>query len=147
MKALSTATLVLASIIGQAMTAPNFYSVPVGRKGIYYSAAAYCKYETLDYWQCGAPCQYNTGLQNVKRIHNTARDTFAFTGYNSKDNEVVLSFRGTNGFDLANWISNIKVFMRAYPNSPIPGAEAHIGFHQAYDEVKDQVRLAVNSLL
>ena len=62
MKALSTAVLVLASLATLSLTAPNFYSVPVGTKGIYYSAAAYCKYETLDQWTCGAPCKYNSGL-------------------------------------------------------------------------------------
>jgi Lipase (class 3) len=146
MKALRTAALVLASLVGLALSAPNFYSSNVGKKGIYYSSAAYCKYETLDNWQCGAPCMYNTGLQNVKRIHNPARDSFAFAGWNSKDNEIVLSFRGTNGLDLENWISNIKVLMRVYPNSPITGAEVHTGFFQAYDEIKDKVRLAVNTL-
>jgi len=72
----------------------------------------------------------------VKRIHNAGRDTFGYAGWNSKAKEIVLAFRGTNGLDLENWISNIKVFMRTYPNSPIPGAEVHIGFHQAYEEVK-----------
>jgi hypothetical protein len=56
MKAISTAVLVLASVVATAFAAPNFYSPVIGKKGIYYSAAAYCKYETLDAWNCGAPC-------------------------------------------------------------------------------------------
>ena len=129
MKAIRTAALVLASLAALTMAAPNFYDLATGKKGIYYSAAAYCKYETLDNWSCGAPCNYNGGLQNVKRIHNAGRDTFAFAGWNSKTNEIVLTFRGTNGFDLENWISNIKILMKTYPNSPVSGALVHTGFY------------------
>ena len=129
MKAISTAALFLASLATVTFAAPNFYNSTIGEKGIYYSAAAYCKYETLDSWSCGRPCQKNGGLQNVKRIHNVGRDTFAYAGWNSHDNEIVLSFRGTNGFDLENWISNIKVLQRSYPNSPHPGAYVHSGFY------------------
>lgn len=72
---------------------------------------------------------FNGGLQNVQRIHNKGRDTFAYAGWNSKDNEIVLSFRGTNGFDLENWISNIKVLMRSYPNSLDSKVQVHSGFY------------------
>jgi hypothetical protein len=57
------------------------------------------------------------------------RDTFAFAGWNSKDNEIVLTFRGTNGYDIENWISNVKVLQRSYPNSPVEGAKVHSGFY------------------
>ena len=147
MKALRTAALVLASLATMAFAAPNFYSPTIGKKGIYYSAAAYCKYETLDSWKCGAPCNFNGGLQNVYRIHNMGRDTFAYAGWSGRDNEIVLTFRGTNGFDLENWISNIKVLQRSYPNSPITGASVHSGFYQAYEEVKDQVRSVMTALI
>ena len=129
MKAISTAALVLASLATTAFAAPNFYNPSIGYKGMYYSAAAYCKYETLDAWNCGTPCSVNGGLQNVYRIHNMGRDTFAFAGWNSKDNQIVLTFRGTNGYDIANWISNVKVLQRSYPNSPVEGAKVHSGFY------------------
>jgi len=117
MKAIRATALVLASLIGISV-AGNYYSESVGQKGIYYSAAAYCKYETLDQWTCGGPCNQNSGLTEVKRIHNGARDTFAYAGWSQKNREIVLAFRGTNGLDLENWASNIKVGMRKYPDSP-----------------------------
>ena len=48
MKAISTAALVLASLATLTFAAQNFYDPEIGIKGIYYSAAAYCSYETLD---------------------------------------------------------------------------------------------------
>ncbi len=65
MKALSTAVLFLATLASvnlHQLTAPNFYQVATGMKGIYYSSAAYCKYETLDNWTCGKPCEENAGI-------------------------------------------------------------------------------------
>ena len=129
MKAISTAVLVLATVVATAFAAPNFYSPDIGKKGIYYSAAAYCKYETLDDWNCGDPCNVNGGLQNITRIHNKERNTFGYAGWNSKDDEIVLSFRGTNALDAENWASNIKYLLRCYPNSTVEGAKVHSGFY------------------
>ena len=51
MKAIKLAALVIASIIGlsQGITTP-IYSNVVGQKGLYYSAGAYCAYDTLTNW-------------------------------------------------------------------------------------------------
>ena len=32
------------------------YNETLGYQGIFYSAAAYCAYETLTNWTCGYPC-------------------------------------------------------------------------------------------
>jgi hypothetical protein len=37
-------------------------------------------------------------------------------GYNKFKNEIVVAFRGTNGADLENWITNIKGVSTQYPN-------------------------------
>jgi hypothetical protein len=55
-------------------------------------------------------------------------------GYNNNTNEIVLAFRGTNGADLENWITNIKGVSTAYPN--VPDAYVHTGFYQAYTDVQ-----------
>ena len=129
MKAISTAALVLASVATTAFSAPKFYSHEIGKKGIYYSAAAYCKYETLDEWNCGRPCNETGGLKNLYRIHNKERNTFGYAGWNSKEDEIVLSFRGTNADDAENWASNKKFVQRCYPNSTVAGAKVHSGFY------------------
>ena len=52
MKAIKLAALVIASFIGlsQGITPTPIYSDVVGHKGLYYSAGAYCAYDTLSSW-------------------------------------------------------------------------------------------------
>ena len=101
MKALKLATLAIAAFVSLTQgISTDIYDNVVGRKGLYYSAAAYCAYETLTYWECGIPCNQNPSLTNVYRITNSARNTFVFVGYDNDKNEVVVAFRGTNGADL-----------------------------------------------
>jgi hypothetical protein len=84
MKALKLAALVIASFIGlsQTITTPIYNDV-TGHKGLYYSAGAYCAYDTLSNWQCGTPCIKNAGLTGVVKILNSVRNTFAYVGYNA----------------------------------------------------------------
>ncbi len=35
-------------------------------------------------------------------------DTFGFIAYNKIDKDLIVSFRGTNGLDIPNWIMNFK---------------------------------------
>ncbi len=129
MKTLSTA-LVIAGLIS---LSSQSYNTELGMKGLWYSAAAYCAYETLDDWNCGAPCQ-NLGdvdQAGFVRINNVALDTFGYAGYNNKNNEIFLAFRGTNGVDFENWVTNIKFLTVPYPE----GGTIHRGFYQDYQAV------------
>ena len=135
MKALKLAALAIATFVSltQGITT-NIYNDVEGHKGLYYSAGAYCAYDTLANWQCGTPCNQNPGLKNVVKILNSVRNTFVYVGYNNAKNEVVVAFRGTNGADLENWITNIKAESVAYPG--VPNAEVHLGFNQAFNDIK-----------
>ena len=142
MKALKLATLAIAAFVSLTQgISTDIYDNVVGRKGLYYSAAAYCAYETLTYWECGIPCNQNPSLTNVYRITNSARNTFVFVGYDNDKNEVVVAFRGTNGADLQNWITNIKAEGTSYPG--VPNAEVHLGFFQAFNDINELVRRTV----
>jgi hypothetical protein len=146
MKALQLAALVIASFVGLSQTiGTNIYNPVTGQKGLYYSAGAYCAYDTLAKWQCGIPCNKNAGLTGVVLIKNPVRNTLSYVGYNPAKNEVVVAFRGTNGADLENWITNIKAVSTPYPG--VAGAEVHTGFMQAYNDVKAQVNSAVKNLM
>lgn len=57
----------------------------------------------------------------------------------------MVAFRGTNGADLENWITNIKALSSPYPG--VANAEVHSGFLQAYNDVKAQVNNAVQNLM
>lgn len=81
----------------------------------------------------------------ITNIINPVRNTFVYVGYNAGKNEVVIAFRGTNGADLENWITNIKGVSTPYPG--VAGAEVHTGFMQAYNDVKAQVNFAVKKYM
>jgi hypothetical protein len=86
---------IMAALIGLSLQG-KIYQQETGLKSFYYSAAAYCLYETLDNWNCGKPCAGRPGLKSFTRIHNKDKETFAYVGWNSADNEIVVAFRGTN---------------------------------------------------
>lgn len=57
MKVLSFAALMIASFISLAQTINyNIYDPGIGEEGLYYSAAAYCDYLSVQEWNCGSPC-------------------------------------------------------------------------------------------
>ena len=112
---------------------------------MYYSGAAYCDKDTLDSWTCGEPCSSNNGVSQIYRIENELLDTFGFVTYNSVDKEIVVSFRGTNGADFLNWMTNIVYYRVQYED--LVGSQVHSGFYTAYYSVSSQVKSAVKSLL
>lgn len=92
-----------------------------------YSSAAYCAYDTVETWDCGKPCELNANLTRIKRIHNSNKNTFGYTGYSESQDKIVLAFRGTNGIDVENWITNLKSTKVDYPYGY--RTEVHKGFY------------------
>ncbi len=128
-----------------ALLASANYEENVSTRSMYYAGAAYCDKVTLDNWTCGEPCTSNLGVSSVSKIENELLDTFAFVTYNAKDNEIVVSFRGTNGADFMNWITNIVYYRVQYED--VIGSQVHSGFYTAYTAVRTQVISAVKNLL
>ncbi len=97
-----------------------------------YSAASYCKYEDLDNWDCGYPCQQLKGVSKgyIKRSVKNDDDLFGFVSYNREDQEIVVSFRGTNGLDFKNWYMNTK--SDKVPYQSIEGALVHLGWYAGW---------------
>ena len=140
MRSLTTtgAAVLLAS--AAALVSAN-YDSNIATRAMYYSGASYCAKSTLDPWACGEPCTVNSGLQQIVKIENELLDTFGYVGYNSRDNEVVLAFRGTNGADFLNWMTNIVYYRVQYAD--VPNTQVHSGFYTAYNAVSNSI---INSL-
>ena len=128
-----------------ALLASANYEENVSTRSMYYAGAAYCDKVTLDNWTCGEPCTSNLGVSSISKIENELLDTFAFVTYNANDNEIVVSFRGTNGADFMNWITNIVYYRVQYED--VIGSQVHSGFYTAYTAVRTQVISAVKNLL
>jgi hypothetical protein len=107
MKNLAVRTTLLSAL---AVVASANYDPAIGLRTMYYSAASYCAKQTLDPWNCGEPCSVNSGLTSITFVENELLDTFGFVAFNGAENEIVVSFRGTNGADFMNWITNMVYY-------------------------------------
>jgi hypothetical protein len=47
-------------------------------------------------------------------VSNEAKDTFAFVAYNKDEDRIIVSFRGTNGADFENWVTNLDAVKTPY---------------------------------
>lgn len=116
----------LALLPSLALTKLN-YNEDISMKAVHYSAATYCTKNSVVDWGCGKPCEVNQGLTNITKIEHEEFDTFGFVGYNEKDNQIVVAFRGTNGFDIKNWVANMK--MDQVPYKDVLNAKVHLGWY------------------
>ena len=134
---------ILASVVvGLASAA---YDEAVAMRAMYYSGASYCAKQTLNPWACGEPCTTLGAFTDMTLIENELLDTFGIAGYNAKDDEVVLAFRGTNGADFLNWLTNIVYYRVQYAD--IPNTQVHSGFYTAYTAVSWTTLGALQTLL
>ncbi|GAM23241.1 hypothetical protein SAMD00019534_064160, partial [Acytostelium subglobosum LB1] len=103
-----------------------------------YSYSAYCPLKEVSNWTC-AYCntQYTPagGLEIVSTFDHVFSNTFGYIGITDNTNTVVMAFRGTQGPDLRNWITNLN-FPQVSPYPADPSAMVHRGFLAAYNHVQ-----------
>jgi hypothetical protein len=75
------------------------YDETIGLSAMYYAGSAYCNKDDLLNWACGEPCTVHAGVSQITEVSNEAKDTFGYVAYNSKENLIIVSFRGTKGGD------------------------------------------------
>jgi predicted lipase len=132
----------LASVL--ALAGAN-YNQDIAFRAMYYSGAAYCDKGTLDSWSCGEPCSQLSGFQQMTKVENEVLDTFGLVGYNSRDDEIIIAFRGTNGADFMNWLTNLIYYRVQYED--VPNTQVHSGFYTAYSAVSYVVMKAAKALI
>jgi hypothetical protein len=137
-----TAALAIACVVGVVNAA---YDEKLATKALYYSGAAYCRKDTIYDWTCGEPCSSLPGAGNVFKVENELLDTFGFVTYNAVDDQIVVAFRGTNGADFLNWMTNLVYYRVQYED--VPNTQVHSGFYTAYSAVQSQVRSALSNLI
>ena len=123
----------LATLATMTAFANAAYSPTVGERAVRYSKASYCASSDLDHWQCGPICITVTGVASATRVSDYALGVFAFVAYNSKNNEIVASFRGSQ--NIANWILNIDIHQTTYKKLSTT-IKVHQGFYNSYLAVK-----------
>ena len=98
----------------------------------------------MNLWQCGEACTQLPGVTRYTPIIDESRGTFGFVAYNAKNDEIVISFRGTVNFQ--NWATNINFLQMTFPYAN-NGAQVHRGFYETYMAVEAQTMGALNQIL
>jgi predicted lipase len=82
-------------------------------------------------------------VTKATRVSDYINGIFGYVAYNSLDDQVVVTFRGSD--NIANWISNIDFVQTTYKN--VTDAKVHRGFYGSYEIVQPQLISAVKQLL
>lgn len=112
------------------------------------SSIAYC-IDDIDSWSC----KYclDDRVKNYKPLHqlvNDSIDTHGYVALNDVDQQIIISFRGTE--DLRNWITDLNAFSKADMVLPFCEGQTkvflHSGFFNAYMSVRDQMLQILSEL-
>jgi hypothetical protein len=113
---------------------------------VLYAYIAYCSAAQINSWGCKYCSAGDPHFSNAKTITNTQTSTQGYVGLSGYSGDIIVSFRGTQGADLTNWITNLKFAKTtAYPRCF--GCEVHLGFYEAWTSVSSEIISAVRSLL
>lgn len=82
-------------------------------------------------------------MTNITRVEDYERDIFGFIGYNEADDQIVVAFRGTNGIDLRNWLTNFE--QDHVPYKDVFNARVHKGWFSAYLAIEEKVFTTVQA--
>ena len=123
------------------------YNEMSARRMATFAAAAYCEkpdHPSLLNWNCTA-CAWNPSFKIFSLFDVPSSNTFGYSGYYDKYNAIILSFRGTQGKSIKNWITDIDIIEIA-PYSAFPSVKVCRGFYHAWDSVKQNVSRDITAL-
>ena len=102
----------------------------------YLSNVAYCASYNISQWKIGPLNQYLPQVTDIRVYENTNTDNQAYLAYNIQTNTIILTFRGSKGDSINNWLfQNLNFFKTSY--SKCSKCEVHQGFYQAYKNLPD----------
>ena len=124
------------------------YSSEIAQEMVYFSAAAYCQdagQTNVTDWNCKA-CQLVPSFQVYSVADDPETNTFAYSGYYSQYDAIVVAFRGTEPKSWKNWVTNLDIAELA-PYKDDPSAKVCKGFYDAWLGVEANITSDVQHLL
>lgn len=112
-----------------------------------YSYAAYCGRESILSWDCTFCDSKTKGFKTALYSYDPPTDTAVFVGYNEILKELIVSFRGTQPYNLKDWLVDLDAFKLDYPIFNITGAMVHKGFYNAYSKHNEAVVASLLGLM
>jgi len=106
------------------------------------ASAAYCESDVAT-WSCGTHCDSVTGLSMIEYTYYKPANLAGFVAWDSVQNAIIVSFRGTQGSSVKNWWKNldgitVKPYKDQYPN-----VKVHQGFHTSWEDLKPGIMASV----
>ena len=121
------------------------YNEALSRRMAIYSFAAYeDKIAEILSWKCACCKKLSSGVGKPRIINNTHANLFGYVVEDSDIGATVVSFRGTVGASLRNWIEDLH-FSKTTPYKGSPTVRVHKGFYEAYFLLRTQIHQLVNS--
>jgi len=116
------------------------YSQTFANYSLMFAYGAYCSSSSIQAWNCKW-CQYVSGFEVSSVI--VKDDLQAFVGYDTKEKQIVVSFRGSS--NLIDWLDDLTYTLIPYPW--VSGGEIHEGFYLAWGEISKEVMDATTALM
>merc|ERR1719453_2738775 len=112
---------------------------------LHFAGAAYCPASEVKSWSCGQHCNGVSGLSMITHINHYLEVLAGFVAYDSTQDAIIVSFRGTVSTSIIDWINNLD-YKKTYPWSQYPDAGVHGGFNDAWNNLKSDVLSAINNI-
>jgi len=116
------------------------YSQTFANYSLMFAYGAYCSSASIQSWTCKW-CEYVSGFEIDTVI--VKDDLQAFLGYDTKEEQIVISFRGSSNF--VDWLDDLSDTLVPYPW--VSGGQIHEGFYLAWGELSNEVMTAAASLM
>eukprot|EP00756_Hemistasia_phaeocysticola_P029983 Hpha_TRINITY_DN16266_c3_g5::TRINITY_DN16266_c3_g5_i1::g.11645::m.11645 len=103
--------------------------------------SAYCTGDAITNWNCKFCTQLDSKYTVTAYASNQSQHSAAFVAYTtSPEKRIVISFRGTDGADIKNWIENVNFVPTPIPWLDNPNYQAHEGFVGIYVSLRPHVQ-------
>lgn len=119
----------------------TYFDIAYATRMTHLASAAYCESE-VNTWSCGFHCDSVSGLSMIQYVYYKPANLAGFVAWDSEQDAIVVSFRGTQGTSIRNWLKNLDAFTTK-PYSQYPKAKVHGGFHQAWVDLRPDIMAAV----
>ena len=91
------------------------YSQTLGEKLCRLAVASYCNKEKVADWTCKPCTSAPVKLTHVQLFFNSSGDTAGFIAISEELDATLLIFRGTEPWDIKNWIEDINFVATGFP--------------------------------
>lgn len=141
------AAVVAAPVLGALRGAPSTegvdavastYDQTTAVDHVYRAGVAYCNADLLEKWDCGDACSNHPVSAPVYTMTNATDYTQAYVT-RLPDGTPYMSFRGTVGNSLIDWIVDDGNIFFVSPFPACPDCKVHHGFYNAYMGLRPQI--------